>query len=108
MADVFKAQVLARTDKNESDITSHDERIAALEVAIQVDEKMKEFAGDKFWDKVAVAVDKSNDVKREIEKIIWSTINTKFWIGLIAIGGLILNDLFLRAIPNILKKLAGQ
>jgi len=108
MADDFKVKVLARTDKNELDITSHDERIIALETALQIENKLKDFEGEKFWCKVAVAVDKSNDVKKEVEKIIWDTIKTKFWIGLIAIGGLIATDLFLRAVPNILKALSGS
>ena len=38
---------------------------------------MKDFEGEKFWCKVAVAVDKSNDVKKEVEKIIWDTIKKK-------------------------------
>ena len=65
----------------------------------------KEFEGEKLYEKIAVAIEKSKTVEGEIKKVVWVTIREKIvWIILGGLG-VILIDLLLRAIPRLISKI---
>jgi len=66
----------------------------------------KEFEGEKLYEKIGNAIQKSKVVESEIKKIAWTTIREKIVLIILGGVGIILADLIIRAIPNILKALS--
>lgn len=92
---------MANRQQTDDDLnaTSNIKRIDDLEAFL------KEFEGEKLYEKIAAAIQKSKTVECEIKKIAWATIREKIvWI---IIGGIlvILTDLVIRAIPHIIASI---
>lgn len=67
----------------------------------------KEFEGKEFDKKVLASLQDSLQIQKEIRSVAWQTIREKIvWILLGGIG-IIVTDLFIRAIPHILKSISG-
>lgn len=67
----------------------------------------KEFEGKEFDKKVLLSMEESSKIQEEVKKLAWCAVKDKIiWI---LIGGalVIITDLVIRAIPNILKSVAG-
>ena len=67
----------------------------------------KEYEGEKFYEKIVTAFEKSKTVNDELEKLIWMVTKRKLWAVLLTGLGLILVDLVLRAVPSILSEIGN-
>jgi len=67
------------------------------------DKFKKEYEGVNFYHKVKDALCESKLVEDKVKAIVWEVIKSKLlWIILTAVG-LIITDMFLRAVPSLMK-----
>jgi hypothetical protein len=91
-----------------ADVDDLTKRIEKLESAQKMMNLEEEFKGEKLYQKIKDAIEKSKDIEKAIREVIWDTVKGKVWVGLIALIGVIVTDLVIRAIPNILKAIGGN
>lgn len=99
--------LIAKSEQHATDIADLSKRVLSLETCQKLTDVAAEFTGTKLYEKVTEAVAKSKDVEAAIKAVVWDMMKSKVGIAMIALGGLILTDLVIRAIPNILKAIGS-
>lgn len=65
----------------------------------------KELEGKEFDKKVLLSIQESHPIREELSRIVWQTVKNKITWVILGYIGLILTDLFIRALPHILASM---